>query len=308
MPFIGEGDIAAELYNDCYILGADIDQDRVDVATNRINGNVINADCNTYPFPDNTMEIHACDFDAYANPYASFYSFWEGEQHKADTMVLFFTDGEKQSIMRFGNVLDFSAEDKLTYFNIKTKNEKRKYGNKWLHHHVLPWIEEAISPYTIVATKYYNRHWMIYWGILITKSTALINKNTTHVGERIKKPGKKEAKRQFLEQLSKGRSITKAAEYVGYARITLYKWRDESPAFRDAWEDAIEQGADRYEDFLYDAAESGNVPAIIHGLKIKGRYAEPVQRNLNINANAEMTLEDLLEEFRCIKERQEKRV
>ena len=51
VPFIGDGDIAADLYADRVVYGADLDSQRAVTAAGRLNGStVIAADCDSWPF------------------------------------------------------------------------------------------------------------------------------------------------------------------------------------------------------------------------------------------------------------------
>jgi hypothetical protein len=85
---------------------------------------------------------------------------------------------------------------------------------------------------------------------------------------------KARAKHIFLDHVRQGESVSTATDATGYSRKTIYKWRKESPRFAQEWDDAIEEGADVYEDLLLSCAKKGNVKAIIYGLKMKGRGAD----------------------------------
>ena len=53
VPFIGEGDIACELYQGNKIYGADSDPERVEVAKSRLkDAEIITADCDKFPFQE----------------------------------------------------------------------------------------------------------------------------------------------------------------------------------------------------------------------------------------------------------------
>ena len=164
VPFIGDGDIAAELYQGYEIYGADIEPERVKTASDRLKGDIRVTDCNKFPFADVEQEFNYADFDAYSEPYKSFRSFWQ-KANKSKEMVLFFTDGHKQGIIRGGHwhKPDGSKEQ------IKDTNEKRKVFNFYFPKHILPWFQEHIKPYKIVKKQFYLRGMMLYWGAVIKK-------------------------------------------------------------------------------------------------------------------------------------------
>jgi hypothetical protein len=161
VPFCGDGDIASELYADRFILAADIDPARVATFAGRLPDAVVRvADCNTWPFAGRTEQVAVADLDSYSYPYDSFRAFWEHAE-KADTLVLFFTDGERQAIFRTGH---FRLPDG-TKMHLTEKNDKRAYGNFWLKRYCEPWLREAVRPYRVSRVQGYLRgSWMLYWG------------------------------------------------------------------------------------------------------------------------------------------------
>lgn len=75
-------------------------------------------------------------------------------------------------------------------------------------------------------------------------------------------------KRKFCEALANGASPTKAAKALEVARSTVYYQRGIDPEFRNAWADALERAADRYEDRLDELAMESTHPAhVIFQLK-----------------------------------------
>lgn len=50
---------------------------------------------------------------------------------------------------------------------------------------------------------------------------------------------------RFLAALLEGKSVTAAAATAGAARRVVYDWRDQSPSFRSAWDDAIDEAKER---------------------------------------------------------------
>ena len=69
-------------------------------AAGRLNGTIIAADCDGWPFAGHTIAtpFAVADFDAYAYPYASFRAWWESDAPRADRLVVFFTDAQRQSV------------------------------------------------------------------------------------------------------------------------------------------------------------------------------------------------------------------
>jgi len=167
VPFIGDGDLAAELYGDAFILGADLDLERVETARGRVNGIVREADCNGWPFPDwkrvaPGTRLEVADFDSYAYPYASFRAFWE-QAPRARRVTLFFTDGERQAMMRTGKWRwpDGAEQDEPDL------GVRRLYFNAYFSGHVLPWLERHVAPWRVIHKSLYLRGWMVYWGAIV---------------------------------------------------------------------------------------------------------------------------------------------
>ncbi len=165
VPFIGDGDIAAELYAGLTIYGADLDPARVATAAKRLPGAMVRvADCNGWPFPDVEAEFAAADFDAYSNPYDSFRAFWAAAR-KARRLALFFTDGQRQAVIRTGRWHEPSGEAVVE----ADLGRRRQALNMWWARHVLPWFIEAVRPWRLVRELHYLRQWMLYWGAVIER-------------------------------------------------------------------------------------------------------------------------------------------
>jgi len=165
VPFIGDGDIAAQVYADRMVYGADLDPARVATCRARLDGgaDVRVADCNGWPFAGCGATFAVADFDAYAYPYDSFRSFFLSDTQKADRLVVFFTDGERQAVNRSGNFRTPDGED----HHITAVKEKRPYFNFWLQKYCLPWLKEAAAPYRVVTHRGYLRDTMLYWGAVL---------------------------------------------------------------------------------------------------------------------------------------------
>lgn len=164
VPFIGDGDIAAELYRDFNIYGGDNDPERVATARERLTGNIKVADCDRWAFPEIADEFQAADFDAYCQPYLSFIQFWE-KANKAQRLALFFTDGHRQTIIRKGIWTKPTGETE----NLQGINERRKLYNMYFAKFILPWFEDYIRPYRIIKKQFYLRQHMLYWGCVASE-------------------------------------------------------------------------------------------------------------------------------------------
>ncbi|MBT9131241.1 MAG: hypothetical protein DDT41_01545 [candidate division WS2 bacterium] len=165
VPFIGRADIAFQLYQSYQIYGADINPEYVEIARSRLKGEIIVADCNSWPFEGkNMVEYNIADFDAYSEPYESFRSFWV-KANKANKILLFFTDGHKQGIIRTGWHIKPDGEKEY----ITSINERRKRFNMYFSKYILPWFEEYVKPYKVMKKQFYLRRMMLYWGVVVEK-------------------------------------------------------------------------------------------------------------------------------------------
>lgn len=167
VPFIGDGDIASALYSNRYILGADLDPARVETASSRLRGDIRVHDCDVWPFPGIKTPVSVADFDAYADPYTSFRAFWAGAE-KADRLVIFFTDGLPQAILRRGILTKPSGEREEGIPGLPDRRRTVLY-NAYLKD-VLPWFREYIEPYRVLDWMRYRRHHVMYWGMAIEKT------------------------------------------------------------------------------------------------------------------------------------------
>ena len=167
VPFCGDGDIAKELYADRPVYAADLDADRVYNAQASMPSAVVRqADCDDWPFPDLDLPpFTLCDFDAYADPYASFRSFWQNAE-KAPTVCLLFTDAQRGNIFLNGR---FTHPDgSKVQIDTDIRNEKRRIYNFYFRKTVLPWFNAYIAPYQAKKTPFYHRNYnMLYWGAVV---------------------------------------------------------------------------------------------------------------------------------------------
>ena len=164
VPFIGDGDLAVELYQDRHIYGADLDTDRCDVARQRLPAADIRvADCDRWPFPGATEPFAVADFDPYSDPYRAFEAFW-GEGERASSLVLFFTDGHRLEMTRRGSYIRPDG----THIQGLSLAEARKVYNSYFVREALPWVQDQISPWRVVSKAHYLRGQMLYWGLVVS--------------------------------------------------------------------------------------------------------------------------------------------
>jgi AcrR family transcriptional regulator len=79
------------------------------------------------------------------------------------------------------------------------------------------------------------------------------------------KSRKTEKTRQaFLKALAEGASVSKSAEAAGVARSAVYRWRDDDAAFKAAWVEAYEIGADTLEDEAIRRGRDGVEKPLAH--------------------------------------------
>lgn len=167
VPFIGDGDIAAALYRDRDIFGADLDADRIATAAGRLPGAILTRhDCDKWPFADQpTPPFAVADFDAYSYPYESFRAFWR-QAKKITPLTLFFTDGQRQAIHRG---MKFRYPDGSPGATANTA-ERTRLDRFYFKRYVEPWFRDAIGAdgWAIRSTRFYLRGAnMCYWGAVI---------------------------------------------------------------------------------------------------------------------------------------------
>jgi hypothetical protein len=166
VPFIGDGDIADVLYRDRTIYGADLDHNRVEFAQERFPGQEIKvADCDSWPFPHLTDTFAIADFDAYAEPYISFRSFW-GQAQKADRLVMYFTDGRRQGLERTGH---WTRPDGQKLYLPPRSGAKSLVFTRYLSAYIWPWFDDHIKPWRVLERYRYLRGMMVYWGVAIER-------------------------------------------------------------------------------------------------------------------------------------------
>jgi hypothetical protein len=104
-----------------------------------------------------------------------------------------------------------------------------------------------------------------------------------------------ENRSRFLSALNSGTSIATACRACGFDRSTAYDWRRDDPNFRQAWDDAIENGTDRVEDLvLREAVEKRSLPAMF-GI-LRARRPERWARNSKADADADIAAAAIAEQ------------
>jgi len=252
VPFIGDGDIACELYQGNKIYGADIDPERVEAAKSRLkDAEIITADCDKFPF------------DSYSYPYDSFRSFWE-EAKFGSQCVIFFTDGQKQAIMRAGSYRTPDGKK----IKAKTVSERRKVYNFYFNKVIVPWFEEYIKPWKVVViTKYLRGGSMCYWGAIIAREDKSIQVKKVKgksgkAGEVHRNKFDSIKKDEYLGLLRQGHTRGLAASLVGIHRATVSTHMKKDTGFAEAVSEAESDAIGKVENALFEAAMSGNVTAI----------------------------------------------
>lgn len=167
VPFIGDGDIAAELYTDRRIFGADLDPARVATASGRLpEARVIVADCNGWPFGDVDETFAVADLDTYANPYIPLVAFWSHAK-RTRRVVIFGTDALRIHTRGFSGEWILGPLPEAKRSASTDKAERRDQYNHWWTGYVRPWIAELVAPARIVKAQLYQRQHMLYWGIVV---------------------------------------------------------------------------------------------------------------------------------------------
>ncbi len=264
VPFIGDGDIACELYQGNKIYGADIDPERVEVAKSRLkDAEIIAADCDKFPFKGQDVVYSLADFDSYSYPYDSFRSFWE-EAKLGSQCVLFFTDGQRQAIIRAGSYRTPDGKK----VKAKTVTEKRTACNFYFNKTVLPWFKEYIKPWKIVhITKYLRSASMCYWGAIIAREERAskvkeVKRKLGKAGEAHRNKFDSIKKDEYLGLLRQGHTRGLAASLVGIHRATASIHMKKDTGFAEAVSEAESDAVGKVENALFEAAISGNVTAI----------------------------------------------
>lgn len=170
VPFIGDGDLAAELYTERQIHGADLEPRRVKTAISRLplSANIVEADCDLWPFAGCTDEFAIADFDAYADPYTSFRAFWASAR-KRDRLILIFTDGLPQAVIRTTVPRHTRLDGTVEFIDNADTNRKRTVYHRYFAEYVWPLFTEYVKPWEVLTKMRYRRGHMLYWGAVVER-------------------------------------------------------------------------------------------------------------------------------------------
>ncbi len=259
VPFIGDGDIASELYADRRIYGADLDPARVATAQARLrDADVRVADCDGFPFGDVHEPFAVADFDSYSNPYRGLAAFWP-KAEKADRIVIFGTDALRLRINRVQRACIALPEGSESPADSAQAREQYNY---WWPRYVLPYVTSVVAPWAISGSKFYVRNHMLYWGAIVDRPGAALE--AVQLTDRKPPSGRfgSAKKAEYLAQLREGKRRGIAARSIGVDPETIRKHYHADPAFLEAIEKAEMEANELVEDSLFEAARAGNVTAI----------------------------------------------
>ncbi len=106
-----------------------------------------------------------------------------------------------------------------------------------------------------------------------------------------------QTKELLLEQLKKTPIIQIACEKMGIARATLYRWKDEDPAFAEMIDKAVREGClmvnDLAESQLIGAVKDRNIQAIMYWLR---HHHTDYTNRLEVMAKVQTQQEELTDE------------
>lgn len=183
VPFLGEADIAAELYRGRYVLGVELDPDVARTAGARLAeldppGFVIVGDAEAWHVGADAGAPYAVlDVDAFSNPYRSLEAAWRELVDRpnrtpglADRVAVFGTDGMRLAIRQSKS--RYYSSPTTRKLSSGTISDKRRQWNNWWGGFVLPWLEQLFAGWTIVETRKYQRTHMVYWGVVLERAGA----------------------------------------------------------------------------------------------------------------------------------------
>lgn len=114
---------------------------------------------------------------------------------------------------------------------------------------------------------------------------------------------------QFLSWLSRGYTVSSAAEAIGFSRSYMYQLRDADETFRKEWDEAVEQGKDYLEDEARRRAVEGTHKPVFYQGNVCGEIVEysdtlllamlrakkpEYREKLDVKADVTMTIENLV--------------
>lgn len=284
VPYIGEADIASQLWADRMIYGCDLEQKFLDVARTRLsNADLRVANAERYPFTDISEAITIADFDAYGNPYLALQSFWQAIPDHPQRMVIFGTDGLRSHFR--GNALLVLPEGTKKPTDLGTAREQYNY---YWPRYIVPLLKRIVAPYTVIEQRHYFNKAIVYWGIVIDSNPGDYKPNRVH------RNGKFGLVKQaaFLQLLSEGKRRGASASMVGVDPETIRQHTIREPEFLERMEKAEMQSNELIEDALFEAARAGNVVAIQVWLYNRSPDRWQDARQVNITVEYEKALRE----------------
>jgi len=169
VPYIGDGDVAAELYAGARIYGVDLDAARCETARARLPGaEVVQGDCEaSYPFAGRDEPVQVGDFDAWSYPYEAFRRWWTAGS-RAERVLAVFTDSQMVYYRVSKRCVLPSGEHLFT----EDLSERRGVFNFYRTRVLEPWLREAVAPWVVEVVLAYRRSMMWYWGAVLARGGA----------------------------------------------------------------------------------------------------------------------------------------
>jgi len=105
-------------------------------------------------------------------------------------------------------------------------------------------------------------------------------------------------RRAILTSLESGAMLDAAAKAAGISRQTLWRWRREDPDFNAQVEEALMSRIGVVEDALYEAAQRGNITAIVFFLCNRARHRWRDLRHIEGNVYHHMSTTEFIRRAR----------
>lgn len=101
------------------------------------------------------------DFNDEDDPYKAFLLFWKEGKASAE-VALFFADDRRRPIIDSGTLVRPTGHK----VQVKGEDRQRMFAN-YFSEILLPWIEKAVAPHTLVAKRVQYLGRMTYWGVVV---------------------------------------------------------------------------------------------------------------------------------------------
>ena len=229
VPYVGDGDIAVEVYTDREVYAADNDPARVRTATGRLpDATAVEADVETAA-PDfgDLPPLAVIDADAYAYPYDTIRHALTAYD-LADTLTIFGTDGTGRAM---NGASAFRLPDGTKIHPKSTTERRDAYNHRWTT--ITDWLTNTAAEhsYTLTATQKYKRGHMIYW-------TATLNRVAT-VTHQKGQPFTKERRNDLLHRVQNGASLEQAISDCQVSASTVSDHRTKDPGWSQQISEAV---------------------------------------------------------------------